>query len=59
MPPDRPKFSLLAAVRYYGWGGVGKLRLILDELPHADVTLYGSARITGLTKDLLGLRHRF
>ena len=59
MPPDRPKFSLLAAVRYYGWGGVGKLRLILDELPHADVTLYGNARITGLTKDLLGLHHRF
>lgn len=59
MPPDRPKFSLLAAVRYYGWGGIGKLRLILDELPHADVTLYGNARITGLTKDLLGLHHRF
>jgi hydroxymethylcytosylglucuronate/cytosylglucuronate synthase len=28
-------------------------------LPNADVTLFGNARITGLTKDLLGLHHRF
>jgi hydroxymethylcytosylglucuronate/cytosylglucuronate synthase len=59
MARDKPKFSLLVAIRYYGWGGLGKLRLILDELPHADVTLYGNARITSLTKDFLASHHRF
>lgn len=53
------QFSLLAAIRYFGWGGLGKLRLILDELPNARVTLYGNARITGLTKELLGSHHKF
>lgn len=59
MAPGRQKFSLLVAIRYFGWGGLGKLRLILDQLPHADVTLYGNARIIGLTKELLGSHHRF
>jgi hydroxymethylcytosylglucuronate/cytosylglucuronate synthase len=54
---ERPR--LLAAIRHFGWGGLGKLRLILDELPQTDVALYGGGRITGITEDLLGPRHKF
>jgi hydroxymethylcytosylglucuronate/cytosylglucuronate synthase len=51
--------KLLAAIRHFGWGGLGKLRLILDQLPQAEVALYGEGRITGLTEELLGPRHTF
>lgn len=56
---DDGKFSLLVAIRYFGWGGLGKLRLILDNLPNARVALYGSTRINALTKEVLGSRHIF
>lgn len=59
MASDELKFSLLAAIRYFGWGGLGKLRLILDNLPRARVALYGGRRITTLTKEMLGSHHIF
>ncbi len=56
---DQPKFSLLAATRSIGWGGVGKLRLILDKLPSAHVVLHGDARTAALKKEFLGTHHNF
>jgi hypothetical protein len=56
---DQPKFSLLAATRHIGWGGVGKLRLILEKLPRAQVALYGDEHINALTKEFLGSDHKF
>jgi hypothetical protein len=52
-------FSLLVAIRYFGWGPVGKVRLILEKLPQARVALYGDARTISLTTKLLGSRHKF
>jgi hydroxymethylcytosylglucuronate/cytosylglucuronate synthase len=57
--PDQSKFSLLAATRHIGWGGVGKLRLILEKLPCAEVALYGDEHSTAITKEFLGSRHKF
>ncbi len=57
--PNQPSFSLLAATRHIGWGGVGKLRLILDKLPSAQVVLYGNEHITGLMNEFLGSHHKF
>lgn len=53
------KFSLLAATRHVGWGGVGKLRLILEKLPNACVTLHGDEHSVTKTKRFLGPQHRF
>jgi hydroxymethylcytosylglucuronate/cytosylglucuronate synthase len=53
------KFSLLAATRHVGWGGVGKLRLILEKLPNACVTLHGDEHSVAKTKRFLGPQHRF
>jgi hydroxymethylcytosylglucuronate/cytosylglucuronate synthase len=53
------KFSLLAATRHIGWGGVGKLRLILEKLPCANVVLDGDEHAIGLKKDFLGWHHKF
>jgi len=53
----QPKFSLLAATRHVGWGGVGKLRLILEKLPHASVTLHGDAHSVAITREFLGSQH--
>ena len=55
----RSKFSLLAATRHVGWGGVGKLRLILEKLPHARVTLHGDEHAIAITKQFLGPQHAF
>jgi hydroxymethylcytosylglucuronate/cytosylglucuronate synthase len=55
--PER--FSLLAATRRIGWGGVGKLRLILDQLPCADVVLYGDEQFTAPINEFLGCHHNF
>jgi hydroxymethylcytosylglucuronate/cytosylglucuronate synthase len=55
----RPKFSLLAASRHIGWGGVGKLRLILEKLPCAHVVLHGDEQTIALKEDFLGSRHKF
>ena len=56
---DQSTFSLLVAIRYFGWGPVGKVRLILEKLPQARVALYGDARTISLTTKLLGSRHKF
>ena len=55
----QPGFSLLAATRHIGWGGVGKLRLILEKLPCAHVVLHGDEHAIAITKEFLGLRHKF
>jgi hydroxymethylcytosylglucuronate/cytosylglucuronate synthase len=52
-------FSLLAAVCDFGWGSLGKLRLILEKLPAIRLALYGNPDIVGVTKELLGSRHEF
>jgi hydroxymethylcytosylglucuronate/cytosylglucuronate synthase len=52
-------FSLLAASRHIGWGGVGKLRLILEGLPNAAVTLYGDDHTVTMTKQFLGPRQKY
>jgi hydroxymethylcytosylglucuronate/cytosylglucuronate synthase len=52
------RFSLLAATRHIGWGGVGKLRLILDKLPSAEVGLYDNQNVAALTKQFLGPHYR-
>ena len=48
------KFSLLAATRHVGWGGVSKLRMILEKLPQASVTLHGDAHSVAITRKYLG-----
>jgi hydroxymethylcytosylglucuronate/cytosylglucuronate synthase len=55
----QPKFSLLAATRHVGWGGVSKLRMILDKLPHASVTLHGDEHSVAITRKYLGERYTF
>ncbi len=56
---DQPRISLLAATRHIGWGGVGKLRLILEKLPCAEVVLHGDEHSAAITKEFLGSRHKF
>ena len=51
------QFSLLAATRHVGWGGVSKLRMILEKLPHARVTLHGDAHSVAITRKYLGPQH--
>lgn len=53
------KFSLLAATRHVGWGAVSKLRMILEKLPHANVTLHGDAHSVAITKKYLGPQQSF
>jgi hydroxymethylcytosylglucuronate/cytosylglucuronate synthase len=55
----KSKFSLLAATRHVGWGGLGKLRLILEKLPQARVTLHGDEYAIAITKQFLGPQHAF
>jgi hypothetical protein len=49
--------SLLVAMLDLGWGSIGKLRLILDQLPGARVALHGNGRIITLAKELLGAHY--
>jgi len=51
--------SLLAATRHIGWGGVGKLQLILEKLPFADIVLHGDEPTVAMTKQFLGPQHSF
>jgi hydroxymethylcytosylglucuronate/cytosylglucuronate synthase len=53
------KFALLAATRHIGWGAIGKLRLILEKLPDADVTLHGDEHAVTLTREFLGSNQKF
>lgn len=52
---SRQKFSLLAATRHIGWGGMGKLRLILERLPDAHVAFRGDEHAVAMTREFLGL----
>jgi len=52
-----PAFCVLVAIRHIGWGAVGKLRLILEKLPNARVTLHGDAHSVAMTKEYLGPQH--
>lgn len=45
---------MLVAIRHIGWGAVGKLRLILEKLPNARVTLDGDAHSVAMTREYLG-----
>ncbi|MBT8339256.1 MAG: hypothetical protein HKP58_03865 [Desulfatitalea sp.] len=51
--------TLLASVCDFGWGSLGKFRLILDKLPTTDIVLYGCADINATVTELLSSRHRF
>jgi hydroxymethylcytosylglucuronate/cytosylglucuronate synthase len=57
--PNQPKFLLLAATSHVGWGGVGKLRLILEKLPCAQVALHDDEHTIALTREFLGSDHKF
>jgi hydroxymethylcytosylglucuronate/cytosylglucuronate synthase len=59
LQPIEPEFSLLAAPRQIGWGPVGKLRLILERLPSAKVTVYGDENTVARVKRFLGPQHKF
>jgi len=50
--------TLLVAVSDFGWGSLGKLRLILDRLPAVDFALFGDAPINNVAADMLRGRHR-
>jgi hydroxymethylcytosylglucuronate/cytosylglucuronate synthase len=56
---EQREFSLLTATRHIGWGGVGKLRLILEKLPCAEVVLHGDEQSAAITKEFLGSHHKF
>lgn len=51
--------TLLAAVCDFGWGSLGKFRLILDRLPDTEIVLFGEAGINDLAAEMLGHRFRF
>ncbi|MFD0558170.1 hydroxymethylcytosylglucuronate/cytosylglucuronate synthase [Stackebrandtia endophytica] len=53
-----PQPVLLASVCDFGWGSVGKLRLILDELSGVDVVLDRDSSVTEVATGLLSDRHR-
>lgn len=50
---------LLAAICDFGWGSLGKFRLILDRLSPTDVVLYGEAPINTLAVEMLSEKHTF
>ena len=47
---NQSRFSLLAATRHIGWGGVAELRPILEKLPCARVVL--STAMTRVVEEL-------
>lgn len=51
------RFDLLVAVCDFGWGSIGKLRLILDELDDACPLVYGPAAWADQVHDLLAPVH--
>ena len=55
--PNQKKLSVLAATRSIGWGAVGKLRVILEKMPFADVVLHGDEETIARTKKFLGPQH--
>jgi hydroxymethylcytosylglucuronate/cytosylglucuronate synthase len=57
--PRGEKPRLLAAVCDFGWGSLGKLRLILDKLPATEVTLFGDPGFNAVVSRLLAPQHEF
>ncbi|MEJ8653698.1 hypothetical protein WKI65_38040 [Streptomyces sp. MS1.AVA.3] len=51
--------GLLVSVTDFGWGSIGKLRLILDELPGLDLLMDSASNTAALAAQVLGGRHRF
>src|SRR5262249_34326155 len=50
---------LLAGICDFGWGSVGKFRLILDKLPGVNVALLADDDVSKNIQGLLASRHRF
>lgn len=50
---------LLAGICDFGWGSLGKFRLILDHLQMVDVALFGNLGINNTILEFLGTRHPF
>ncbi|WAL98475.1 hypothetical protein [Streptomyces sp. Je 1-369] len=55
----RPAGGLLVATTDFGWGSVGKLRLILDELDGVDLVVDDASDTARLAAQVIGGRHRF
>lgn len=50
---------VLVAACDFGWGSIGKLRLVLDELTGVPVALHARHAGAAAVEELLGSRHRF
>jgi hydroxymethylcytosylglucuronate/cytosylglucuronate synthase len=57
--PDRGTPVLLASACDFGWGSLGKLRLILEELPGVAVALDTGSSLSPTVRSMLGDRHGF
>lgn len=51
--------ALLVSVTNFGWGSIGKLRLVLDELTGVDVVLDRESRTAALADRVIGARHSY
>lgn len=56
---DRKEPVLLASACDFGWGSLGKLRLVLDELPDVAVALDAGSSLSSTVRSMLGDRHSF
>lgn len=57
--PDVRQPTLLVAASDFGWGSLGKLRLILDELPGIALASDRTTALAPTIHSVLGDRHRF
>jgi hydroxymethylcytosylglucuronate/cytosylglucuronate synthase len=57
--PDREKPVLLASACDFGWGSLGKLRLVLEELPGVAIALDTASSLSPTVRSMLGDRHSF
>jgi hydroxymethylcytosylglucuronate/cytosylglucuronate synthase len=57
--PDNRQPTLLVAASDFGWGSLGKLRLILDELSGIAIAPDPAAALTPTIRSVLGDRHSF
>lgn len=51
--------ALLVSTTDFGWGSIGKLRLILDELDGRDILMDDASNTAELAVQIIGGRHRF
>ncbi|MEW2579210.1 hypothetical protein [Streptomyces syringium] len=51
--------TLLVSTTDFGWGSIGKLRLILDELDGLDILMDDASNTAELAAQIIGGRHRF